>query len=114
MRTPYEVLLRPIVTEKSYKLSNLKVKSSKTKEEYKICKLTFEVPIDATKPEIKQAVEKLFNVKVEKVNTMIVPGKEKRVYNKPGLKGRKRKYKKAIVTLKKGYELDLTKLAKEW
>ena len=107
MKTPYDVIIRPIVTEKSVKLANLKPKSSKTKEESKITKLTFEVSMSATKPEIKEAVERIFNVKVEKVNTMIVKGKRK------GLrffKGRRKNWKKAIVTLKPGYEIDLERL----
>jgi large subunit ribosomal protein L23 len=107
MKTPYDVIIRPIVTEKSVKLANLKSKSSKTKEERKITKLTFEVSMSATKPEIKEAVERIFNVKVEKVNTMIVKGKRK------GLrffKGRRKNWKKAIVTLKPGYEIDLERL----
>jgi large subunit ribosomal protein L23 len=107
MRTPYDIILRPIITEKSVRLSNMEVKSSKTKEVRKISKVTFEVAMDATKPEIKEAVEKIFGVKVEKVNTMIVKGKRKGFRF---LKGKKKDWKKAIVTLKPGYEIDLEKL----
>ena len=60
MRRPEEVIIRPIITEKSNRLM----------EDHK--KYTFEVAIDATKHEIKHAVEKLFGVKVLKVNTIIV------------------------------------------
>ena len=107
MKTPYDIILRPVVTEKSVRLANLEVKSSKTKETKKITKVTFEVAMDATKPEIKEAVGKVFGVKVEKVNTMIVKGKRKGIRF---LKGKKRDRKKAVVTLKPGYEIDLEKL----
>ncbi|WP_163328410.1 50S ribosomal protein L23 [Desulfurobacterium thermolithotrophum] len=107
MRTPYDIILRPVITEKSVKLANLEAKSSKTKETKKITKITFEVAMDATKPEIKEAVEKVFGVKVEKVNTMIVKGKRKGIRF---LRGKKKDWKKAVVTLKPGYEIDLEKL----
>ena len=107
MRTPYDIILRPVITEKSVRLANLEAKSSKNKETRKITKVTFEVAMDATKPEIKEAVEKIFGVKVDKVNTMIVKGKRKDVRF---LRGKKRDWKKAIVTLKPGYEIDLEKL----
>ncbi len=107
MKTLYDVLIRPIVTEKSVMLSNLEAKSSKTKERKKITKLTFEVSMDATKPQIKEAVERIFNVKVDKVNTMIVKGKRKGFRM---MKGKRKDWKKAIVTLKPGQEIDLEKL----
>ncbi len=107
MKTHYDVLVRPIVTEKSVRLSNLESVSSKTKERRKITKLTFEVAMDATKPQIKEAVERIFNVKVDRVNTMIVKGKRKGIRM---FRGKKRDWKKAIVTLKPGYEIDLEKL----
>jgi large subunit ribosomal protein L23 len=107
MKTLYDVLIRPVITEKSVMLSNLETKSSKTKEKRKITKVTFEVSMSATKPQIKEAVERIFGVKVEKVNTMIVKGKKKGFRM---LKGRKKDWKKAIITLKPGYEIDLEKL----
>jgi large subunit ribosomal protein L23 len=107
MRTPYDIIVRPVITEKSVRLANLEVKSSKTKETKKITKMTFEVAMDAAKPEIKEAVEKVFGVKVEKVNTVIVKGKRK---SARFLRGKKRDWKKAVVTLKPGYEIDLEKL----
>ena len=107
MKTLYDVLIRPVITEKSVMLSNLEAKSSKTKEKRKITKVTFEVSMSATKPQIKEAVERIFGVKVEKVNTMIVKGKRKGIRF---LRGKKRDWKKAIVTLKPGYEIDLEKL----
>jgi large subunit ribosomal protein L23 len=105
---PHDIIIRPIVTEKSVRLNSLKVKSSKTKEERVICKLTFEVALNATKPQIKKAVEKLFNVKVEKVNTMIIRGKKRGRLK--FMQGRTKTWKKAIVTLKQGYELDIQNL----
>lgn len=107
MKTPYDTILRPVITEKSVNLGNLEVKSSKTKETKKITKLTFEVAKGATKPEIKEAVEKIFDVKVEKVNTTMVKGKRKSVRF---LRGKKKNWKKATVILKPGYTINLEKL----
>jgi large subunit ribosomal protein L23 len=70
-------------------------------------KYTFEVARDATKPEIREAVERLFGVRVVKVNTLNVPGKTKRrgryTYRTP-------ERKKAVVTLAPGQKIDLEKL----
>ena len=78
-----EIIIAPVITEKS---------SSETAEG----KYTFKVAMNATKVDIKNAVEKLFEVKVLKVNTMTVKGKEKRV----GVhQGRTSDWKKAIVTI---------------
>ena len=66
--------------------------------------LTFKVPLDASKPEIKLAVERLFEVKVEAVNTLRVKGKTKRFRGRPG---RRSDYKKAVVTLAEGQSIDL-------
>ncbi len=80
----YDVILKPIVTEKSMKLMEEK-------------KYTFSVHPDATKPQIKEAVEKMFaGTKVEKVNTMNLDGKVRRRGN---TFGRTAKVKKAIVKL---------------
>lgn len=95
MRRPEEIIIRPIITEKSNRLM----------EDYK--KYTFEVALDATKHEIKYAVEKLFGVKVLKVNTMIVKPRKKRVYGKFRKYGYTRAYKKAIVTIDPSQEIDL-------
>ncbi len=85
--TPYDVIIRPILTEKSHRLMNEG-------------KYVFEVNPLANKGQIKEAVEKIFNVKVEKVNVINVKPKPKR----RGLfVGRSRRWKKAIVTLKEGY-----------
>ena len=79
-----DIIIRPIITEKSMRQNS---------EDNKI---TFEVAKDANKSEIKKAVEKLFGVNVDKVTTMNVNGKEKRVGR---YVGRTASWKKAIVTL---------------
>ncbi len=88
----YEVIRKPIVTEKSTMLSEHNA-------------VVFEVALDATKPEIKQAVEKLFNVKVKAVNTLRQKGKVKRFRGRPG---RRSDIKKAMVTLEEGNVIDVT------
>ncbi|MDQ7038332.1 MAG: 50S ribosomal protein L23 [Aquificota bacterium] len=98
-RRPYEIIIRPVITEKSNRLM----------EDYN--KYTFEVALDASKPEIKRAVEELFGVKVKKVNTMIVKPKKKRVLGKFREYGRTKKWKKAIVTLEPGQKIDLLSFA---
>lgn len=87
----YRILKKPLVTEKSTSLLQDN-------------KYTFEVDLKANKTEIKQAVESLFKVKVEKVNTMHVKGKLKRVRRIPG---RTPNWKKAIVTLKQGDKIEV-------
>ena len=83
MRYAEDIIIRPIMTEKSYaNVAN--------------GKYTFEVSIDASKVEIKKAVEELFNVKVKKVNTMRYDGKKKRVGVHQGLT---KAWKKAIVAI---------------
>ena len=86
----YDVVRRPIVTEKS-------ARGSENGQ------MTFEVAIDATKPKIKQAVETLFEVEVQSVNTLVQKGKTKRF---KGIMGRRNNMKKAIVTLKDGQAID--------
>ena len=92
MKTLYEVVKRPLITEKS---SILKADENK---------VVFEVARLANKVEIKTAVEKLFDVKVEDVHTMIFRGKPKRVGKSMG---RRDNWKKAIVTLAEGTDLDI-------
>jgi large subunit ribosomal protein L23 len=88
------ILKRPLVTEK---VSSLNEKG----------KYGFIVDIKANKVEIKTAVEKMYGVNVEKVNTMNVMGKQKVRYTKAGvLAGQKPNYKKAIVTLAQGEVID--------
>ena len=92
MNSPYEVIIRPIVTERSFDLMEQG-------------KYTFEVAKTAGKEEIAEAVEKLFGVHVVKVNTMQVKGKHKRVrYQTMGMT---RSWKKAIVTLKAGETIEI-------
>ena len=88
----YQVILAPVVTEKATRLNE----SSQ---------VTFKVTLDATKPEIRQAVEKLFNVNVEAVNTLVMKGKAKRFR---GRKGQRSDWKKAVVKLQAGQTIDLT------
>jgi large subunit ribosomal protein L23 len=88
----YDTLLAPVITEKSTLVA----------EENKVI---FRVPLTATKPEIKEAVEALFKVDVTKVNTILVKGKTKRFR---GRIGRRSDFKKAVVTLKDGQSVDIT------
>jgi len=83
---PYEVLRRPLITEKNTSLQTLD-------------KYAFEVAGEANKQQVKQAVEKAFKVKVTAVNVISVPGKERRIGR---FKVLTRSWKKAIVTLKSG------------
>jgi len=86
----YDVIRRPIVTEKSTNGSQYG-------------QVTFEVSKDATKPLIKQAVETLFEVDVQAVNTLVQKGKTKRFR---GVMGRRSDMKKAIITLAEGQTID--------
>lgn len=88
----YDVILAPHITEKSTLLS-----------EYN--GVVFKVSNDATKPQIKEAVEALFNVKVAGVNTIVTKGKTKRWKGRPY---KRTDTKKAIVTLKDGDSIDVT------
>ena len=88
----YEVIRRPIVTEKSTLGSEHN-------------QVSFQVPLDASKPEIKAAVESLFSVKVKAVNTMRQTGKVKRFR---GRLGKRADTKKAYVTLEEGHSIDVT------
>jgi large subunit ribosomal protein L23 len=88
----YDVIRAPVITEKSTLLSEQN-------------KVVFKVAIDATKPEIKDAIEALFKVKVEAVNTLRVKGKTKRFR---GIPGRRADMKKAVVTLAEGQSIDVT------
>ncbi len=87
----YEVLRRPLITEKS---TVLQVQG----------KYAFEVAGEASKPQIKQAVEKAFKVEVTAVNVMVVPGRRRRQGRR---KVSKPPWKKAIVTLKTGDNIEL-------
>ncbi len=91
MKDPHDILKKPLITEKSTAL----IQDNK---------YTFRVDPRSNKTEIKKAVESIFKVKVEKVNTMHVKGKKKRVRNIPGYTA---DTKKAIVTLKKGDKIEI-------
>ena len=87
----YDTILRPIITEKA----------TMANENGQV---TFAVPVTATKPEIKAAVEMLFDVKVTAVNTILQKGKTKMWRGRPG---RRSDTKKAMVTLAEGQTIDL-------
>jgi len=89
------VLKRPILSEKSVAMGE------KEPPQY-----TFEVSLNATKEKIKNEVERVYEVEVEKVRTLIVRGKSRARYTKRGvIRGKSSNYKKAIVTVREG-EID--------
>jgi large subunit ribosomal protein L23 len=88
----YDTIIKPVITEKATLLSEQN-------------KVVFQVPLTATKDDVKVAVEKLFNVKVGAVNTIVHKGKTKRFR---GVEGKRADTKKAIVTLLAGYSIDVT------
>ncbi len=88
----YEVIRSPVVTEKSTFIS-----------EYN--QIVFNVAIDSSKREIKEAIEKLFKVKVKNVNTLRQNGKIKRF---KGTVGKRPEFKKAFITLEEGNSIDVT------
>lgn len=91
MNSTYNVIIRPIVSERSY-------------DDMGHGKYTFEVARKANKQEIKDAIEKIFDVHVVKTNTLWVKPKVKRVRNVPG---KTRTWKKAVVTLKQGDTIEI-------
>lgn len=88
----YDTIIKPVITEKATLLSEQN-------------KVVFRVPLSATKKDIKAAVEKLFNVKVGAVNTVVRKGKTK---NFRGVPGKRSDHKNAVVTLLDGYSIDVT------
>jgi large subunit ribosomal protein L23 len=88
----YDTIIAPVITEKATLLSEKN-------------KVVFRVPLTASKKDVKEAVEKLFNVKVGAVNTIRRKGKTK---NFRGVAGRRSDTKNAIVTLLDGYSIDVT------
>jgi len=88
----YDVVRAPMITEKATTVSEHN-------------QVVFRVPLTATKPEIRAAVEGLFGVKVKAVNTLRQKGKTKRWRNRPG---RRSDIKKAVVTLQEGHSIDVT------
>jgi large subunit ribosomal protein L23 len=91
MRSPYEILKRPRITEKGSRMS----------EQHPV--VTFEVPLDANKTEIAKAVAAVFGVEVVEVRTAVMRGKIKR---RGRTMGKRPNWKKAMVTLAKGQEID--------
>jgi large subunit ribosomal protein L23 len=88
----YDIILAPVITEKATMASEHG-------------QVMFRVAAHATKPQIKEAVEKLFDVKVKSVNTLVRKGK---VRNFRGTRGELSDVKKAIVTLEEGHTIDVT------
>ena len=88
----YDVIRGPVITEKATMLSEHN-------------KVVFKVAKTATKPQIKAAIEKLFDVKVKSVNTLVTEGKMK-VFR--GRLGQRADVKKAVVTLEEGHSIDVT------
>ena len=88
----YDTILAPVITEKATMGSEFN-------------KLVFKVARNATKPQIKAAVERLFDVKVESVNTLVRKGKTK-IFR--GTRGTQSDVKKAVVTLAEGHKIDVT------
>ncbi|MBX3454383.1 50S ribosomal protein L23 [Ferrovibrio sp.] len=88
----YDVILSPVITEKATHNSEFD-------------QVTFRVPLTATKPQIKAAVEALFKVKVLAVNTLRVKGKTKMFRGRPGVRS---DWKKAMVKLADGQRIDVT------
>lgn len=93
MKNPWQVIKKPLVTEKSM--------AKQQKQVY-----TFIVDPRVGKPEIHSAIEKVFNVKVDRVRTVNVKGKLKRAKSMV-MEGRRKDWKKAYVTLKEGFRLDI-------
>lgn len=91
MYDPRDIIIRPIVSEKTFDLIEQN-------------RYTFEVAKSASKPQIADAISEIFGVTVTSVNTMNVNGKPRRVRL---VKGKTRDWKKAIVTLKQGDKIDL-------
>ncbi|WP_375203176.1 50S ribosomal protein L23 [Hyphococcus sp.] len=88
----YNTLIAPVITEKSTIASENN-------------QVVFETPLTATKPEIKEAVEALFKVKVKAVNTLRIKGKNKQFKGRPYTRST---VKKAVVTLEEGHAIDVT------
>jgi large subunit ribosomal protein L23 len=103
MRSPQTVIKRPLLTEKGSRLRETGGQPGEPAKEDVEQQLLFEVAKDANKIEIRQAVEKLFNVHVTQVRTQIVRGKEKRIGR---FTGRRPHWKKAIVTLQSGETIE--------
>jgi large subunit ribosomal protein L23 len=97
MRSVYEVIKRPIISEKS--TAHMEVAN----------RYAFEVAAQASKPEIKDAVQRLFNVRVKDVRTMMMHGKNKRIGGR--FETKRANWKKALVTLAEGQKIDFFQAA---
>ena len=93
VKSVYSIILSPLVTEKTTLISPYR-------------QYVFSVVKDSNKIEIKRAIEKVYNVKVEKVDTLVIKGRTKRLRHNQS--GRTPDWKKAVVTLGKGSEIKLT------
>lgn len=94
MKSPYQVVERPLITERATILS----------ENAENPQYVFRVPVSVNKIEIRKAIEKIYNVKVSDVNTIRVKGKTRR---QGRTMGKRADWKKAFVTLEKGQKLEL-------
>lgn len=94
-KTVFDIIRRPIITEKSNYLSSF------------LNQYVFEVDIDANRTAIKEAIETVFDVKVKRVNVMIVPAKQSRSMRTRRMRTRTSAYKKAIVTLAEGERIPI-------
>ncbi len=92
MTMHHDIILSPVITEKATRLTEVN-------------QVVFRVALDATKPKIAKAVAELFKVKVKDVNTVKVKGKMKAARGRPY---KRSDYKKAIVTLEEGQQIDIT------
>ena len=88
----YDVIVKPVITEKATMASEAGA-------------VVFQVAKDASKPQIKEAVEAVFGVKVKAVNTVVTKGKAKRFRGRPGVRS---DVKKAYVTLEEGNTIDVS------
>jgi large subunit ribosomal protein L23 len=97
----FEIIRKPIITEKAMSLGHTR-------------QYAFEVSPDSTKIDIKKAIEELYEVKVDSVRTLRVKGKNKSRFTKKGLmKGRTKLRKKAYITLREGYSIEIVSGAQE-
>jgi len=94
-KSVFDIIRRPIITEKSNYLSSY------------LNQDVFEVDYEATKNMIKDAIETIFDVKVDRVNVMIVPAKQSRSMQNRRMRTRTNAYKKAIVTLAEGERIPI-------
>ena len=94
-KTVFDIIRRPIITEKSNYMSSM------------LNQYVFEVDLSASKTEVKEAIETIFDVKVKSVNVMIVPAKQSRSLQNRRMRTRSSAYKKAIVTLVEGERIPI-------